>query len=92
MVRENKTKNGKAHLLGVGLDNKDGHVRITRGDNFHLMGGSQETHEQMQEQTIKLNEKLSNRGKCLDNVSPEEFRDIAQELGMQVFPHDTKPS
>ena len=30
----------KALLLGFGLDNKDGHIRYTRGKNFHLFGGS----------------------------------------------------
>ena len=42
----------KPGLLGVGLDNEDGHVRVTRGDNFHLVGGSRDTHESMQEKCI----------------------------------------
>ena len=33
------TKNNSALLLGVGLDNRDEHRRITRGDNFYLVGG-----------------------------------------------------
>lgn len=32
-------------MLGIGLDNKDGHKRITKGDNFMLVGGSEETLE-----------------------------------------------
>ena len=32
-------------LLGLGFDNKDGHKRYTKGDDFVLMGGSEETHE-----------------------------------------------
>jgi hypothetical protein len=92
MVSENKRKssenpkNHKAHLIGLGLDNDDGHVRVTRGENFHLLGGSQETHEKMQEQAIKLNEKLNHRGKRLEDVSHEEFTDLAHELGMKVLP------
>jgi hypothetical protein len=91
MVSENKRnssgtpKKNKAHLIGLGLDNEDGHVRVTKGENFHLLGGSQETHEKMQEQAIKLNEKLTNRGKRLEDISHEEFTDLAHELGMKVL-------
>ncbi len=66
-------------LLGVGLDDDDGHVRITNGDNFHLVGGSDETHDKMTETAIKVNEKLDHRGKCLENVSKEEFFDILRD-------------
>ena len=73
----NAKKKTKAMLLGLGLDS-DGHKRITTGDNFTLLGGTQDTHEQMTEKAIKLNEKLKSRGKCLDEVSREEFNDLAQ--------------
>jgi hypothetical protein len=59
-------------LLGVGLDNKDGHQRITRGEHFILLGGSQETHEQMQDKTIRFMEALGRRGKRLPEASPDE--------------------
>jgi hypothetical protein len=72
----------KARILGLGLDS-DGHKRITKGDNFTLVGGTQETHEQMTEKAIKLNEKLKARGKRLDTVSREEFDDIAHEVGLK---------
>ena len=80
----------KAEILGLGLDS-DGHKRITKGDNFTLVGGTQDTHEQMTETAIKLNEKLKARGKQLDNVSREEFDDIAHEVGLKKFSPD-KPS
>lgn len=69
----------KAMMVGLGLDSKDGHTRITKGDNFHLVGGSEETHERMTETAIKVNEKLANRGKHLEDVSREEFIDIVRE-------------
>ena len=75
----------KAALLGVGLDT-DGNKRITTGPNFALVGGTQETHERMTEQAIKINEKLKARGKHLDNVSHEEFDDIAHEVGLKKVP------
>jgi len=72
----------RAWLLGVGRDNRDGHVRITRGENYHLLGGSEETHEVMQETAVKFNEKLRDRGKSLEDISKHEFRDIAREIGL----------
>ncbi len=69
-------------MLGVGLDS-DGHKRVTTGPNFALVGGTKETHEVMTEKVIKINEKLSNRGKNLDTVSPAEFDDVAQEVGLE---------
>ena len=75
----------QAALLGLGLDS-DGHKRITKGDNFLLLGGTQETHEVMTEKTIKINEKLKARGQRLETVSKEEFDDIAHEVGLKKFP------
>lgn len=66
-------------LLGVGLDNKDGHKRLTKGDHFVMVGGSEETHERMTETAIRFNEELARKGKCLQELSPEEFRDIIQK-------------
>jgi hypothetical protein len=77
-----KKKIARAVLLGVGLDS-DGHKRLTTGPNFALVGGSQETHEQMTEKALKINEKLKARGKQLETVTHEEFDDIAQEVGLK---------
>ncbi|MBW7908641.1 MAG: hypothetical protein H3C50_06940 [Kiritimatiellae bacterium] len=68
-----------ARLIGVGLDNEDGHVRVTQGKNFSLFMGSESTHEHMQELCIKLNEKLDRRGKSLDSLSPAELSDLIRE-------------
>jgi hypothetical protein len=73
---------GKAIMLGLGLDS-DGHKRVTTGPNFALVGGSQETHDVMTEKVIKINEKLAAKGKQLETVSPEEFEDIAQSVGLK---------
>jgi len=84
-------KKRKALIVGVGLDS-DGHKRITTGENFTLLGGTQETHEVMTEKAIKINEKLKARGQRLETVSHEEFSDIAQEVGLNKFePGKPKP-
>jgi len=79
----------KRILLGLGLDSKDGHVRITKGKNFHLFGGSHETHEMMQEKAIKFNEQLEKRRKSLDQINEKEFRDIAKTVGLRI-PKESK--
>ncbi len=71
----------KAVMLGVGLDT-DGHKRITKGENFALVGGTKDTHDEMTEKALKINEKLADRGKRLDDVSREEFDDIAHDVGL----------
>ncbi|OGW78035.1 MAG: hypothetical protein A3I73_06115 [Omnitrophica bacterium RIFCSPLOWO2_02_FULL_45_16] len=71
-------------LLGLGLDCKDGHVRVTKGKNFALFGGSEETHEMMQEKAVKFNEQLDKRRKSLDNLSEKEFCDIAKNVGLRI--------
>ena len=81
MPKANKGKK-KAVMLGLGLD-CDGHKRLTSGPNFMLVGGSQETHEMMTEKVIKINEKLAASGKQLEEVSREEFDDIAHSVGLR---------
>ena len=66
-------------FLGVGLDSNDGHQRLTRTDNFFLVGGSQETHEHMQDVTIRFNESLEKRGKRLQDTSVPEVEDLMKE-------------
>ncbi len=67
-------------LIGVGLDNADGHTRITKGEHFVLLGGSSETHEQMQEFTIKLTERLAKQGKRIPDATIRELRDLVSDL------------
>jgi hypothetical protein len=82
MANAGGKKKRKAMMLGLGLDS-DGHKRLTTGPNFALVGGTEETHEVMTEKAVKINEKLKARGKQLDNVSCEEFDDIAHEVGLK---------
>jgi len=74
----------KAILLGVGLDN-DEHVRLTRGKNFRLVGGSHETHQTMREKCVKFDEKLEDRGKELGDLEHRELLDLAEECDMKII-------
>ncbi|MGD0207096.1 MAG: hypothetical protein ABSC89_05770 [Verrucomicrobiota bacterium] len=82
MANAPQKKKRKAVMLGVGLDS-DGHKRLTTGPNFALVGGTEETHEVMTEKAVKINEKLKARGKQLEEVSRDEFDDIAHEVGLK---------
>ena len=74
----------KKLLLGMGLDS-DGEARLTTGDNFFLVGGTEDTHEKMQEKAIKFNEKLKERGRTLDEIGSKEAREIAGELDITLL-------
>lgn len=67
---------GQAGLLGLGLDNQDGHKRITTGEKFAIVGGSAETHDRMTETVVKTFEELKHRGKHLEQVGPKELAEI----------------
>ncbi len=53
MSKKKKKPALRAALLGVGLDNEDGHKRITTGEQFAIFGGSDETHGRMTETAMK---------------------------------------
>jgi hypothetical protein len=67
-------------LLGLGLDDDSGHIRITRSAKFVAYGGSQETHEHIVEVGMKFGEKVDERGKPLSRINARELREIGEEL------------
>jgi len=83
-VKATNDSRKSAALLGLGMDNDDEQTRITRGKNFLLLGGSQETHGVMQETAVKVNEQLDRRGKRLEDVSIVELRDICSDVSESI--------
>ena len=77
VTRRRKPKS--AHLLGVGLDNADGHQRLTSAEQFTIVGGSEETHGRMTETVVKTFETLKRRHKSLQAVEPKELAEIIQQ-------------
>jgi hypothetical protein len=63
-------------LLGVGIDSADGHKRITRSEEFLLVGGSKETHENMQDIAIRFSDSLKKKGKRLPETPVEEVIEL----------------
>ena len=70
----------KVGILGIGLDSGDGHTHITRGDNFYLMGGSEETHKMLQDQVTWFNIELARRGKTIEDATEADIDEIASQL------------
>lgn len=62
--------------MGIGLDNEDGHKRLTQAEKFSVVGGSEETHEKMTETLIKTFEDLKTKGKELEETEKEELAEI----------------
>ncbi len=79
MEEQTPARQRSLHLLGVGLDHKDGHKRITQGEGFSLVGGSQETHERMTETVIKTTEALERKGKQIRDAEPNEVADLVRK-------------
>jgi hypothetical protein len=79
-VANNKNQQSEVlGFLGLGLDNKDGHQRLTRTDSFLLVGGSKDTHEKMQDFSIRFNESLEERGKLLHEATLEEILELMHQ-------------
>ena len=77
MARKTKEKTSElVGLFGVGFDNEDGHKRVTQGEEFVLVGGSEETHERMQDVAIHVTESLKNKGKRLQDAELQEVVDL----------------
>jgi hypothetical protein len=64
------------HILGIGLDNKDGHTRLTQAEQFTVAGGSEETHGRITETLIKTCENLERRGKSLESADVREIAEL----------------
>src|SRR5215471_18276169 len=67
----------RAALIGLGLDNADDHNRLTRGDHSLIFGGSAETHAEMQETALRMEEQLSQWGRQLGDLDPAELAELA---------------
>jgi len=68
-------------LLGLGLDrDPEGHARITKGDDILLVGGSEKTHESMQECVERVVHSLKKLGTNLQHASDEEVAEAIKRV------------
>lgn len=67
-------------LLGVGFDAEDGHIRITKGENYDVLMGSDESHEYIEQLIRKIEDELRLRELSLDDLTPEEFSEFIKSI------------
>jgi hypothetical protein len=66
-------------LIGLGLDAQDGHKRITKGEDFLVVGGSEETHGRMTDIALRMKKCLQERGQTFGELTPSEFEDLSRD-------------
>jgi len=67
----------RAALIGFGLDNGDDQQRLTRGDQTLIFGGSAETHAELRQTALKMEQELDRQGRRLGDLDPAELAELA---------------
>lgn len=67
-------------ILGLGFDHRDGHVRITQGESFGILLGSEKTHREMEQFCLALEQRLAEQGQRMQDLSRDEFLALVREL------------
>ena len=83
MNNHDKSSKEKTILCGLAFDNKDNHKRITTGENFYVIGGAAETHENLVEKVMEFTGVIKKYGKKLDDLSEAEYYDVVKEICAQ---------
>jgi hypothetical protein len=81
-MADRRTRASFRFLMGVGLDS-DGHARVTRGEDYVLVGGSEGTHGRMQEDVERFRENLRSMGTDLQSATGEEMLEAAERARLR---------
>jgi hypothetical protein len=76
---ESDSKRQLVGFFGLAFDGTDGHRRVTRSEHFLLVGGSQETHEHMQDTAVHFGEAHERTGKSLADTAVEEAVELLRK-------------
>lgn len=80
MKNQDEASQRNMFLYGLAFDNEDNHKRITTGENFYILGGSEKTHEKLVEKILEFNQVVKKYGKQLGDLSESEYHKIVQEV------------
>ena len=80
MKKQDDASQKNTVLYGLAFDNEDNHKRITSGENFYILGGSEKTHEKLVEKILEFNQVVKKYGKQLHDLSESEYYAIVQEI------------
>ena len=75
-----RTRKKTVRLLGVGFDADDGHIRITSGDKYDVLMGSDGSHDYLNRLLSGVEREIKQRGLDLDSMSPEDLQSIVQHM------------
>ena len=67
-------------MLGVGFDAEDGHIRITNGEKYDVLMGSEQSHEYILQLIRKIEDGLKIKGLNLDDLTPGEFSEFVESI------------
>jgi len=67
-----------SRIIGVGADGFDGHIRVTNGNHYELVQGSEHSHELMVRWCEGINQRLSAMNKEMQELTVEEFLAVAR--------------
>jgi hypothetical protein len=70
----------RAALIGFGFDSGDDQQRLTRGGQTLIVGGSAETHAELLETALRMEEELDRRGLGLGDLDPSELAELADVI------------
>lgn len=75
-----------AQIVGLGSDSPDGHIRLTQGQQFRVLMGSNATHEALSAWCARIEHALKAEGRALSDLSEEEFMDLLDRLNDTADP------
>ena len=68
-----------SRIIGLGADGFDGHIRITNGNRYEVVQGSELSHALMQQWCEGINERLAAMNKEMHQLTLEEFLAVARD-------------
>lgn len=74
-----QTKERITKIVGLGADGFDGHIRVTNGNRYELVQGSENSHELMQLWCEEINRRLAVMNKQMEQLTVEEFIALARD-------------
>lgn len=70
----------RAAFIAFGLDGRDDDHHVTRSAQGMIVGGSAETHAEIQETMLRLEEELDRCGQSLGDLDPDELAELAWRI------------
>lgn len=68
------------HIIGLGNEAGDGHVRVTEGEGFRVLLGSEHTHDAMSEMCARIAAQLKSEGRELEELTEAEFVELLARI------------